>query len=243
MHSIDLNADVGEDPAIANGSGACAAGMVISANTLGGPCRRCDFDGLPTTPGAGAHPGYPDRAGFGRQAMALTPAALAAIVSQQVASLVALAHQEGVRVTHVKPHGALYHAAAADHATALAIAHGVRDVDPRLVLVGLAGSGGLRVWDEAGFATAAEAFADRRYEPDGTLRSRHLAGALLGTPEEAAAQAVAIARDGYVTAGDGTRLPVQARTLCIHGDTPGAAAIAAAVRAALVATGLHVARF
>src|SRR5262249_56505098 len=133
------------------------------------------------------------------------------------------------RVTHVKPHGALYNQAVKDREISQAIADGVKPWRNDVVLVGLAGSLMLDVFREAGFAVAAEAFADRRYEPDGTLRSRKFADALIRDPAEAAKQAVSIAQRGIVIAHDGTELQLTAQTICIHGDTPGSVQIAAAV--------------
>jgi UPF0271 protein len=157
----------------------------------------------------------------------------------QVGAVLAAARVVGVPVRHVKPHGALYNRAARDPAVAAVVASAIRDLDPQLVLVGLAGSASLAAARDAGLAVLAEAFADRAYEPDGSLRSRTLPGAVLG-PAEAAVQAVAIARDGSVRALDGSRLSVHADTICIHGDSPGAVEIAHAVRAALDAVAIAV---
>jgi UPF0271 protein len=132
-------------------------------------------------------------------------------------------------VVHVKPHGALYNQAAHDRELAEAIAAGVARWNRNVVLVGLAGTSMLDVFQEAGFTVAAEAFADRRYEPDGTLRSRKFQDALILDPDEAGRQALSIVNRGSVTASDGSEVPVRARTICIHGDTPGAPGIAAAV--------------
>lgn len=165
----------------------------------------------------GAHPGYPDRANFGRVAMDLTPEQIERTVYEQVRRVSDIASRLGAKVTHVKPHGALYNVAAENGDIAAAIARGTARWSRETVLVGLARSVMLDVWADLGFATAAEGFADRRYEPDGTLRSRNLPGALILDPEEAAEQALRLARDGAV------------RTICVHGDTPGAPRIAEAV--------------
>jgi UPF0271 protein len=159
--------------------------------------------------------------------MALAPGELERAVHSQIAALAAVAARCGARIAHVKPHGALYNAAAKNPAVAESIARGAGRWSRETVLVGLAGSVMLEVWRAMGFAAAEEAFADRCYEPDGSLRPRRLPGALLTDPAEAAAQAV--------------RLAPRARTLCVHGDTPGAARIAAAVRVALRSAGIHVA--
>jgi len=165
----------------------------------------------------GAHPGYPDRATFGRVEMPLSAAQIAGTVCDQIAALAAIAGA----LTHVKPHGALYNVAAKNPDVARAIAEGVSRFGRNLMLVGLAGSLMLDVWREMGFPTAAEGFADRRYEPDGSLRPRKFADALITDPAQAAAQSLRLAREGRV------------QTICVHSDTPGSVKIAAAVAAAL----------
>jgi UPF0271 protein len=181
----------------------------------------------------GAHPSYPDRANFGRIAITMPAEALADTVFEQVCALGEVAARMGVAVRHVKPHGALYNAAAADPAIARAIAEGVSRWSKRPVLVGLAGSVMLDIFRDAGFMVAAEAFADRRYEADGSLRARRFPDALITDPTAAAQQALDIAESGSLTAVDGSRVRVQAETICIHGDTPGAREIAEAVSQAL----------
>jgi UPF0271 protein len=186
---------------------------------------------------AGAHPSYPDPAGFGRAEMPMPEADLRRCIADQVRALRRVADAHGVALRHVKPHGALYHAARrAEVARALAAA--VADVDPGLLLVGQAGSPALDVWSAMGLAVVPEAFADRRYEADGSLRPRTRSGAVLQSPADAAGQAVRIATGLGVVAGDGSVLPVAARTVCIHSDSPDAPAIARAVRAALEAAGV-----
>jgi 5-oxoprolinase (ATP-hydrolysing) subunit A len=161
----------------------------------------------------GAHPGYPDRANFGRVEMALTEEEIVRTVFEQVRALAEIAGE----LTHVKPHGALYNAAARKAEVARAIGDGVKRLSREWVMVGLAGSLMLDMWREMGFLAAAEGFADRRYEPDGSLRPRKFADALITDPAEAAAQAVRLAREG------------RAETICIHSDTPGSPGIVAAV--------------
>ena len=177
----------------------------------------------------GAHPGYPDRANFGRVELKMPPNEISTSVFEQVKALAEVAAGCGTRVVHVKPHGALYNQAVRNRELAEAIAEGVARWRRHVVLVGLAGSLMLDVFRKAGFAVAAEAFADRRYEPDGTLRSRKFEDALIRHPEEAAWQALGIAERGVVIASDGSEVAVDAQTLCIHGDTPGAPEIAAMV--------------
>ena len=161
----------------------------------------------------------------------------------QVSALHEITSQCGVMLRHVKPHGALYNAAADDWNLAVAIARSVAVVDRNLVLVGLAGSSALEVWRDRGFSVVAEAFADRRYEPNGTLRSRAFPGALIDNPGEAAKQALLIARDGIVACVDGRTIPISAQTICIHGDALNATLIADAVRQTLTLSGVVVKPF
>lgn len=188
----------------------------------------------------GAHPGYPDLIGFGRRSLPMTPAQVANSVLAQIGALAAVARAEGVALTHVKPHGALYNDAVINVTLAQAIAQAVVAFDHDLILVGLAGSELIRAGEAAGLRVAHEAFADRRYEADGTLRSRSLPGAVLDAPNEAAAQAVQLVTQNYAQTLDGAHVPIHADTLCVHGDLPGAAARAAAVRQALDAAGVTV---
>jgi 5-oxoprolinase (ATP-hydrolysing) subunit A len=246
---IDLNADVGESlgpwpmgddarliPLVTSVNVACGAHAGDPA-TIERTVRLAVRNGV----AVGAHPGYPDLIGFGRRELDMAPEDLEASIVYQVGAVAAFARAEGVDLRHVKAHGALYNRAVRDPVVAAVIARAVRRVAPASVLVGLAGSGMLGAGRAEGLAVAAEAFADRAYEADGSLRPRRLDGALLPGPEAAAAQAVSIVRDGVVRSHGGVDVPVRADTLCIHGDTPDAAAIAAAVREALLAAGVTVA--
>lgn len=246
MTAIDLNCDLGESPErLADGSDEALLGLVTSANVACGG-HAGDEASMHTIVLAaarlgvavGAHPSFPDRANFGRLDMPLADADLEASILAQVRALARVAAAFGTPLVHVKPHGALYHAASTRPAVADAVARAVRAVDPRLTLVGLAGSPCLDRWRAAGLRTAAEAFADRRYEPDGSLRSRTLPDALIHDPALAAAQAVRIARGQGVLTADGRVVPLHARTICLHSDTPGSAEVALAVREALLAAGL-----
>jgi 5-oxoprolinase (ATP-hydrolysing) subunit A len=190
----------------------------------------------------GAHPGYPDRANFGRVESPLCPAEIEASVRDQIAALMKIADSLDMRLAHVKPHGALYHAANKNREVAEAIGHAAKEIDPHLIMVGQAGSSTLEVWRSMGLHTAAEAFADRAYEPDGTLRKRTLSGALLDDPARAAQQALSIAVHHNVIASDGRELSIQANTVCIHSDTPGSAAIAREVQRKLTRAGVRVQR-
>ncbi len=246
---IDLNSDVGEFPAaLADGSEDRLLRLVSSANiACGGHAgdassmralvRLCLSNGV----SVGAHPAYPDRAGFGRMGMEIRESDLKTSIRQQVEALMTVAGELGAIVRHVKPHGALYNAAAKNADLSAIISDAISSVDRRLLLVGLAGTVMLDVWKSAGFATVGEAFADRRYEPDGTLRPRTVDGALIVDPVEAGRQALSISRDGVILASDGSRLSVDAQTICIHGDSENATAIASEVRDHLQRAGISVA--
>jgi 5-oxoprolinase (ATP-hydrolysing) subunit A len=245
---IDLNADVGESfGAWSLGEDEALIPHVTSINVAcgahAGDPRTIDRTialAVEHDVAVGAHPGYPDLAGFGRRAMDLPPDEIEASVLYQVAAVAGFARAHGVALKHVKAHGALYNRAARDAAVARAIARAVHRLDPTIALVGLAGSELLAAGRAAGLTVLAEAFADRAYEPDGSLRGRDHPDALLADPEATARQAVRIACEGLVTAVDGRDIRVAADTLCVHGDAPGAAARAAAVRRALVAAGVEV---
>jgi UPF0271 protein len=187
----------------------------------------------------GAHPGYPDRANFGRLELNLPPEAIADSVFEQVQALAKAAAAYGARVAHVKPHGALYNQAVGNRVLAEAIAKGVGRWNRDVILVGLAGTSMLDVFRQAGFRVVAEAFADRRYETNGTLRARKFDDALIRDPAEAGRQALQIVERGTVTAHDGSEVSVNAQTICIHGDTPGASKIAAAVAQTLRRAGVE----
>ncbi len=245
---IDLNCDMGELPeAIADGTQESLMRSITSVNIACGghagdeqTMRTTIEQALRWKVAIGAHPGYEDRANFGRLELKLPPDEIATSVFEQVRALARVADRCGARVVHVKPHGALYNQAVRNRELAKAIAKGVARWNRDVVLVGLAGSPMLKVFREAGFAVAAEAFADRRYEPDGTLRSRKFADALIHNPEEAAWQALGIAERGFVIASDGTEVTVNAQTLCIHGDTPRSVEIAATVARTLREDGVAI---
>ena len=178
----------------------------------------------------GAHPSFPDRVGFGRREMSASPAEIRDDVMYQLGALLAFCMAEGVLLRHVKPHGALYNLAAKEIDVATAIAAAIRSVDPTLYLVGLCGSAMAAAAGEAGLTFAAEAFADRGYGKDGRLVSRKESGSVLGDPDAVAERVVRMVRDGKVTAVDGTDISIQPKTVCVHGDTPGAAMLLRAIR-------------
>ena len=224
--NIDLNCDMGEldDAAheaalmeyITSANIACG-GHAGDARTMERTVRLAIERGVRI----GAHPGYPDRENFGRVEIPMAPKAIEDMVYEQIRRLDDIVLSFGSTMFHVKQHGALYNVAVRDREVARACALGVARWNPHATLFGLAGSPMLDVWREMGMTVAAEAFADRRYEPDGTLRSRKLPGALITDPAEAAAQALRFARQGL------------AETICVHGDTPGAVEILKACREAL----------
>lgn len=234
--SIDLNADVGE------GFGPWPMGhdeaLMAVASTVNIACGFHAGDPVVISKtieaavlarlAIGAHPGYPDREGFGRRELVMSPAELEASILYQVAAIAGMVEALGGKLVHVKAHGALYNRAAVDAGIAGAIARAVRQFSPDLVLFGPPRSELLAAAEAVGLRSAAEGFADRAYEADGSLRSRRRQGALLTDPAAAAAQAVALARAGQV------------QTLCVHSDTPGAPEIARAVRSALEAAGFAV---
>jgi len=248
---IDLNCDMGELPeAIADGTQESLMASLTSVNIACGG-HAGDERTMKTTVeqalkwklAIGAHPGYADRANFGRVELKLPVKEIAESVFAQVRALSEIAAGCGARVVHVKPHGALYNQAVRNRELAEAIAYGVARWRRDVVLVGLAGSWMLEVFRKAGFAVAAEAFADRRYEADGTLRSRKFEDALICDPGAAGRQALSIVEREVVIANDGSEVAVDAQTLCIHGDTPGAPAIAAAVARALREAGVMLGSF
>jgi 5-oxoprolinase (ATP-hydrolysing) subunit A len=245
---IDLNCDMGEIPeAIADGTQEALMRSLTSVNVACGghagdeeTMRSTIQQALRRSVAIGAHPGYADRENFGRLELKIAAEEVADSVFKQVQALAHVAESCGARVGHVKPHGALYNQAVRDRELAGAIARGVARWRRDVVLVGLAGSPMLEVFRKAGFLVAAEAFADRRYEPDGTLRSRKFEDALILNPEEAGRQALGMVERGVATASDGSEVAVAAQTICIHGDTPGATAIAAEVARTLVQAGIRI---
>jgi len=252
QRSIDLNADVGESfGAWTMGDDSGLLAFVTSVNVAcgfhaGDPrvMDRTVAQAVAAGVALGAHPSHFDLRGFGRRAIAADPAEVEADVLYQIGALAAFAGSHGKTLVHVKPHGALYNQAAVDPVLARAIARGVGRVSRALVFVGAASSAPMREAAAAeGLRFAAEAFADRAYEKDGTLVPRGQPGAVITDSTEAAARAVRIAGEGRIAARDGTVIDLAADTLCLHGDTPGAVAHARAVRAALESAGITVRSF
>lgn len=235
---IDFNCDLGEGcgddaaiiPLITSASIACG-GHAGDEATMRATLRLCREHGV----AAGAHPSYPDRAGFGRQEMALAPEAVSATVREQILRLMDAAAAEGMRLAHVKPHGALYNVAARDRRVAEAIATAVVGIDPELMLFGLSGSPLTTAGEAVGLRVAHEVFAERRYEADGSLTPRSRDDAAIHDLDEAIAQVRGFVRDGSVLARTGERIALRADTLCLHGDRTDAAQFAKAIHEALLA--------
>jgi UPF0271 protein len=188
----------------------------------------------------GAHPGFPDLVGFGRRELQASPREVEDFVVYQIGALAAVAAVQGMRLQHVKPHGALFNMAVRDSALADAIARGTAAVDRSLILFGLPGSELIAAGRRAGLRTASEVFADRAYERDGTLVSRRKPGAVIHDPTAVVERVVRMARDRTVEAVDGSVIQLELDTICVHGDTPGAADLAARIRQALTAAGVEV---
>ena len=242
---MDLNSDMGENA----GDDAALLDVVTSANVACGAHAGDEATMAATIEAAaargvaiGAHPSYPDRENFGRVSMRLPPDEVTKIVGAQLAVLAGVAKRCGARLSHVKPHGALYNDAARDPDLARAVAAAIARFDPRLIVMGLAGSAMLEAAESLGLRAAGEGFCDRAYDANGSLRSRTLPGAVYDDPATAARQAVEIAVHGRARAHDGTAVSVAALTLCVHADTPNAPAIARAVRSALGNAGIRVSK-
>jgi len=244
---VDLNSDLGESYGRWTlGDDAAMVRYITSANLACG-FHAGDFGVMDATValckqfgvGVGAQPGYPDLQGFGRRAISMPPTEIEQCVLYQIGALYGFCRAHGVELQHVKPHGALYNQAAADPALAHAIARGVARFSRDVPLVGLASSAAFaEAAAEAGLRLVPEAFADRRYNPDGSLQSRAIPGSLLTDAAEAAEQVMRLVCEESVRAHDGSVVPVRAESICFHGDTPGAPKIVAAARARLEAAGV-----
>ena len=239
---IDLNCDLGEG----GGADAALLPLITSANIACGSHAGDEATMRVTVRAAqrhgvaiGAHPGFADREQFGRREQVLSFTEIVTLVRDQLEALRAIAAAEGTRVTHVKPHGALYNLAARDRVVADAIAEAVVQVDEQLWLYGLAGGQLLAAGRARGLRVASEVFADRTYQADGSLTPRDRTGAVLGQVVDVVAQVVRLVREGRVRTSTGEEVTVVADTLCLHGDGAGAVAFASGVRAALLGTGVR----
>lgn len=243
MYRVDLNADLGEG----GPHDAALLDFVTSANIAcgghaGDPDLMARTVELARQKGAaiGAHPGFPDREGFGRRMIQISPQEVNELVVSQVGSLLDLTRAADVPMQHVKPHGALYNAASVDDAVAAAIATAVAAIDPDLILFGLAGSELLTAGKAAGLGIAAEGFADRSYASDGTLTPRSEPGALINDPAIAAAQVIRFLTEGKVRSLRGDDIEVRVDTICIHGDTRHALSMARRIREQLEAARIEI---
>jgi UPF0271 protein len=248
MPTIDLNCDMGESfGAYSIGADVEVMRSITSANVAcgyhgGDPAvmRRTVKLAREARVAVGAHPGLPDLAGFGRREMKVTPREVEDMVLYQIGALAAMAASEGVRLQHVKAHGALYNMAVRDAALADAIARATLAFDSSLILFGLPGSELLRAGRAAGLAVAAEGFADRAYEPDGSLTPRSRSGSVIHDPEAVVKRALRMVVEGVVTAADGQDIAMHVDTLCTHGDTPGAHQLTRLLRDGLEKAGVAV---
>ena len=248
MAAIDLNSDLGESfgrytlgldeeviPLISSANVACgyhASDPVVMRKTV----RIAKAAGAQV----GAHPGYPDLMGFGRRNMAVSPEEAYGYTMYQLGALEGFLRAEGMKMQHVKPHGAFYNMAAKDKALAAAIAEAVADVDAGIILLGLAGSAMTEAGKEAGLRVAGEVFADRAYQADGSLVPRSMPGAVIHDTEEALSRTVRMVKEGIVTAVTGETVPLTADSICVHGDNPSALAFVKAIRERLETEGVSV---
>jgi 5-oxoprolinase (ATP-hydrolysing) subunit A len=245
---VDLNSDVGESFGVYTiGQDTLLFPHITSANVAcgfhagdPGVMRMTVALARKHGVGIGAHPGFPDLAGFGRRDLHATPREVEDFVVYQIGALAAVAAVQGTGLQHVKPHGALFNMAVRDAELATAIARGVAAFDASLILFGLPGSEILNAGRKAGLRVAAEVFADRAYEPDGTLASRRKPGSVIHDASAVVARAVRMVKEKNVVAIDGSVVPLEADTICVHGDTPGSDQLAAKIRAGFEAAGVTV---
>lgn len=248
MNIVDLNSDLGES------FGNYTIGMdeeilkyVSSANVAcgwhaGDPLvmEKTVALAVKNGTGIGAHPGYPDLMGFGRRNMTVTPEEAKAYLKYQLGALMAFAAGHGVKIQHVKPHGAFYNMAAKDEKLARAMAEAVYEVDPEIIFMGLAGSEMIRQAEAVGLRAASEVFADRAYNPDGTLVSRKLPGAVIQDKDLAIRRVVRMVKEGKVTSVDGTDIDIKADSICVHGDNPKALEFVRNIRETLEREGVKI---
>ena len=241
MARVDLNSDLGESfgrytigmdekiiPLISSANIACgyhASDPVVILESI----ARTKEAGIKI----GAHPGLPDLMGFGRRNMAISPAEAKAYTLYQISALGGMCQANGMRLQHVKPHGALYNMAAKDYELSMAICEAIRDYDPEIIVMGLSGSEMIRAAKDCGLKAASEVFADRGYEEDGTLVNRRKEGALIKDEDEAIARVIRMVKEGVVTAVTGKDIPIQTDSVCVHGDGEKALLFVEKIRKAL----------
>lgn len=251
MKRVDLNCDLGESfgrytlgldeqviPLISSANIACgyhASDPLIMEKTV----RLAKVSGV----GIGAHTGFPDLMGFGRRNMNISAAEAKAYTKYQIGALLGFCKAEGVKLQHVKPHGAFYNMAAKDYVLAKAICEGIREIDPSIKLLGLSGSEMIHAAKDTGLAYGQEVFADRAYEEDGTLVNRRKPGAMITDEQEAIQRVIRMVKNGTVTSITGKEIQIQADSVCVHGDGEKALMFVKKIREALQAEGIRIAAF
>lgn len=251
MYTVDLNSDLGESfgrytignddkiiPLISSANVACgyhASDPVVMGKTI----AMAKEAGIRV----GAHPGFPDLMGFGRRNMNVTPAEAKAYVLYQLGALDAFCRVNGVKMQHVKPHGALYNMAAKDYTLSTAICEAIKEFDSNLIVLALSGGQLAKAAQDMGLRTAMEVFADRGYEEDGTLVDRRKEGAMITDENEAIARVIRMVKEKKVTAVTGKDIPIQADSICVHGDGEKALAFVKKIREALTAEGIEIKPF
>lgn len=248
MKKIDLNCDLGES------FGAYKIGMdeevikyISSANVACGfhasdpvvmdkTVKNAKLNGI----AVGAHPGFPDLMGFGRRNMNVSPSDAKAYVQYQVGALNAFCTANGVKLAHVKPHGALYNMAGKDYALSKAICEGIYEIDPNIILLGLSGSQMLKAAADTGLRCAKEVFADRAYEEDGSLVARTKPGAVITDEKESLKRVIGMVKEGKVAAITGKEIPIEAQSICVHGDGVKALEFVKKIRQALTDEGIEI---
>ena len=249
MYQVDLNSDMGESfGAYKLGGDEEIIKYVTTANVAcgwhaGDPMVMDKTVRMAKERGVmvGAHPGYPDLMGFGRRKMVLAPAEIKNYVKYQIGALSAFTQSYGMKLQHVKPHGAFYNMAAKDYELSKAICEAVKAYDPELIVMGLSGSETIRAAKDLGLKTASEVFADRGYEEDGSLVNRKKEGAFIRDEDEAIARVVRMVKEGKVTAVTGKDIEIQADSVCVHGDGEKALLFVEKIRSALKEEGIQIA--
>lgn len=248
MYSVDLNSDLGESfgaykigkdediiPLISSANVACGA-HAGDPDVMAKTADLCKKSGI----GMGAHPGFFDLMGFGRRSLAVSPEEAKNLIIYQVGALDAFAKSRGIKLSHVKPHGALYNMAAKDPRLADAIAEGIYSYNPELILLGLSGSEMLRSAERIGLPYAAEVFADRAYEDDGTLVARSKPGAMIKDEDEAVGRVVEMIKEHTVTSISGKKIEICPASVCVHGDSEKALLFVKKIRETLMREGVEI---
>ena len=248
MYYVDLNSDLGESfgsykigndegviPLISSANVACGA-HAGDPDVMAKTAELCKKSGI----SMGAHPGFFDLMGFGRRNMSVSPAEAKNLITYQIGALDAFAKSKGIKLCHVKPHGALYNMAAKDKKLAMAIAEAVYEYNPKLILLGLSGSEMLKAAEEIGLPYAAEVFADRAYEDDGTLVARSKPGAMITDEDEAVSRVIRMIKEHRVTSITGKEIEISPASVCVHGDSEKALLFVKKIRAAFAAEGIEI---